>query len=291
MTPKNPAEPKELKSSMAGYLSGSLTLLAARSVPDDAAIHDVRVLMKKHRAAIRLVRPLLDEDVFRREYLSGRETGRILSLWRESAVLRKTMKALKKDNPGLFIKLHDNTTVQDLLRKPYSTWDQAGELAKTVSEVNTRLKKTQYRLRFLSLNEPDMRVLLGELGNSHAAASVAYMASRNKPSAALLHKFRKTSKTFMYQLIFFRHLSPQTVRQLEKKLATMTQNLGRYNDLAQIMTLTGYRLGAAENSAADDELAIVIRDRQDRYLAKVWPLAYRVFAPGLKLQDILGISF
>ncbi|MHC1732711.1 MAG: CHAD domain-containing protein [Bacteroidales bacterium] len=291
MTPKTPPDPKDLKISMAGYLSGSMTLLAARPVPDDAAIHDVRVLMKKHRAAIRLVRPLLDEDVFRREYLAGRETGRLLSLWRESAVLRKTIKALKKDNPELFIKLHDNTTVQDLLRKPYSTWDQAGELAKTVIEVNDRLKKTQYRLRFLSLNEPDMRILLGELGKSHASASAAYLACRNRPTASLLHKFRKKSKTFMYQLIFFRHLSPQTVRQLEKKLESMTRNLGRFNDLAQIITLTGYRLGAAGNSDVDDELAIVIRDRQDIYLAKVWPVAYRVFAPGLKLQDLLGISY
>ena len=57
------------------------------------------------------------------------------------------------------------------------------------------------------------------------------------------------------------------------------------------MTLTGYRLGVSENGAADDELAIVIRDRQDRYLAKVWPVAYRIFAPGIKLQDLLGISF
>ncbi len=291
MIPKTPQEPKDMKTSMAGYLSGSLTLLAASPVPDDAAIHDVRVLMKKHRATIRLVKPLLDEDVFRREYLDGRGTGRILALWRESAVLRKTMKMLKKDNPELFVKLHDNTKVQDLLRKPYSTWDQAGELAKTVSEVNTHLKKALYRLRFISLNEPDMRVLLGELGNSHAAASAAYLACRNKPSAPLLHKFRKKSKTFMYQLVFFRHLSQKPVRQLEKKLAVLTQNLGRYNDLAQIMTLTGYRLGASENGAADDELAIVIRDRQDRYLAKVWPVAYRIFAPGIKLQDLLGISF
>lgn len=291
MTPKNPSEPKDLKTTMAGYLSGSLMLLTGRPVPDDPAIHDVRVLMKKHRAAIRLVRPLLDEDVFRREYLAGRETGRILALWRESAVLRKTIKALKKDNPALFIKLHDNTTVQDLLRKPYSTWDQAGELVKTVSEVTDRLKTAQYRLRFISLNEPDMRLLLGELGNSHAAASAAYLACRNKPSAALLHTFRKKSKTFMYQLVFFRHLSPQTVRQLEKKLASMTRNLGRYNDLAQIMTLTGYRLGASDNSAADDELAVVIRDRQDRCLAKVWPQAYHIFTPGLKLQDLLEISF
>lgn len=280
-----------MKTMMTGYLTGSLALLTGRPVPDDAAIHDVRVLMKKHRAAIRLVRPLLNEDVFHREYLAGRETGLILALWRESAVLRKTMKDLKKDNPELFIKLNDNTTVQDLLRKPYYTWDQAGELAKTVSEVTARLKKAQHRLRFLSLNEPDMRILLGELGNSHAAASAAYLACRNKPSAALLHKFRKKSKTFMYQLIFFSHLSPQPFRLLEKKLGTMTRNLGRYNDLAQIMTLTGYRFGVSGNSVADDELAVVIRDRQDRYLAKVWPLAYRIFAPGLKLQDLLGISF
>ncbi|MEZ4998228.1 MAG: hypothetical protein R2758_12460 [Bacteroidales bacterium] len=40
----------------------------------------------------------------------------------------------------------------------------------------------------------------------------------------------------------------------------------------------------------DHELAIVIRDRQDRYLVKVWPVAYRVFLPGKKLQDIIGVA-
>lgn len=291
MAPKDSAEVKDIKSSMAGYIDGSLKLLAMQPVPDDTAIHDVRVLMKKHRAAVRLVRPLLDEAVYRREYLAGRETGRLLALWRETAVLRKTAKALKKDNPELFIRLRENEKMQELLRKPYSSWEQAGERAKSVNEVAARLRKTQYRLRFLGLNEPDMRLLLGELERSHATASAAYLACRNKPAARLLHEFRKKSKTFMYQLIFFRHLAPQTVRQLEKRLGVMTQNLGKYNDLAQIMLLTGYRYGDPENSDMDNELAIVIRDRQDRYLEKVWPYAYRIFAPGKKLQDILGISF
>ena len=291
MAPKDSAEAKDIKSAMAEYIDGSLRLLAMQPVPDDAAIHDVRVLMKKHRAAIRLVKPLLDEAVYRREYLAGRETGRLLALWRETAVLRKTAKALKKDNPELFIRLHKNEKIQELLRKPYATWEQAGERARSVNEVAERLRKTQYRLRFLGLNEPDMRLLLGELERSHATASAAYLNCRNKPAARLLHEFRKKSKTFMYQLIFFRHLEPQTVRQLEKRLGVMTQNLGKYNDLAQIMFLTGYHYGAPENSDTDNELAIVIRDRQDMYLEKVWPYAYRIFAPGKKLQDILGISF
>ncbi len=291
MVPKDSGEAKDIKRSMAGYVAGSLKLLAMQPVPDDTAVHDVRVLMKKHRAAVRLVQPLLDEAVFRREYLAGRETGRLLALWRETAVLRKTAKSLRKDNPGLFIRLRDNLKIQELLRKPYATWEQAGERAKSVNEVTARLKKTLYRLRFLGLNDPDMHLLLGELERSHNAASAAYLACRNKPTAHLIHEFRKKSKSFMYQLVFFRHLELRKVRQLEKWLSIMTQNLGKYNDLDQIILLTGYRYGAPENSDADNELAIVVRDRQDRYLAKVWTYAYRIFAPGKKLQDILDISF
>ena len=95
MAPKNNGEAKDIKAAMAGYIAGALKLLAMQPVPDDPSIHDVRVLMKKHRAAVRLVKPLLEEDVFRREYLAGRETGRLLASWRETAVLRRTAKSLK----------------------------------------------------------------------------------------------------------------------------------------------------------------------------------------------------
>lgn len=291
MAPKNISEAKDIKLSMAGWFSGSLELLAGQPVPGDEAIHDVRVLMKKHRAAVKLVKHLLDDDVYRREYGAARETGRMLASWRESAVLRKTVRGLKRDNPELFVRLHDNEKIQRLLRKPYSTWDEAGVKTKTVSEVADRLRKAQYRLRFLSLKEPDMRQLVEGLEESHEAAAAAYLACRNKPAPGLLHEFRKKSKTFMYQLVFFRHLDQPAVKQIEKKLNTMTQNLGRYNDLVQVMMHTEYRFGAAGNTDTDDELAVVIRDRQDKYLQKVWPVAYRIFAPGRKLQDLLGISF
>ncbi|MFN2314716.1 MAG: CHAD domain-containing protein, partial [Bacteroidales bacterium] len=111
MPAKESKQAREIKPSMAGYITDSLILLAQQPLPDDAAIHDIRVMMKKHRAAIRLARPLLDEAVYDREYLAGRETGRILSSWRETAVLRKTAKSLKKSNPGLFLKLWDNEQV------------------------------------------------------------------------------------------------------------------------------------------------------------------------------------
>jgi CHAD domain-containing protein len=281
----------DIKASMEGFLSGALVLLTGQPVPDDRAVHDVRVLMKKHRAAVKLVKPLLDKDVYSREYIAGRETGRLLAGWRERAVLRKTVRGLKKDNPELFVKLQVNEKIMDMLRKPYSTWQEAGAQAKTAAGVADRLKKARYRLRFLSLKEPDVPGLLRELEESHRVASAAYLKCRNKPSQPLLHEFRKKSKTLMYQLVYFRYLAPAPVKQLEKKLNTMTQNLGRYNDLSQVIKLTGYRFRAPGNSDPDDELAVVIRNRQDRYLLKVWPVAYRIFTPGRKLQDLLGISF
>jgi hypothetical protein len=70
----------------------------------------------------------------------------------------------------------------------------------------------------------------------------------------------------------------------------MTQNLGKYNDLAQITDLIGYKYGNSDNNALMDELAVVIRDKQDRYLLKVWPSAYRIFSPGKNLGDLLGFT-
>lgn len=291
MSAREPKQAIDIKESMMQYIIGSQELLLQKPIPGDKAIHDVRVMMKKHRAAIRLVRPLIDEPVYRREYVAGRETGRLIATWREGAVLRKTVKALKKENPDLFMKLWDNEKIQELLRKPFKNWEEAGRQADTVKEVSERLGKARYRVRFLGISEPDVQLLLEELDRHYHAAADSYIRCRIRPGPKPLHEFRKKSKTFMYQLCYFRHLNPSAVKSLEKKLDNMTQNLGKYNDLSQVSSLTGCRLGAQGNSDLMDELAIVIRDKQDTFLMKVWPVAYGLFAPGKKLQDLLGLSF
>jgi CHAD domain-containing protein len=288
MTEKETKQLRNIKPALAGYIRDSLVLLGQLPVPDDTAIHDIRVLMKKQRATIKLLRPLMEEESYRREYLAGREAGRILCSWREMSVLYKTAKALKKENPKLFLKLWDNEKIQILLRKPYSTWTAAGEQSKSVKEISAHLIKAQYRVRFLNLKDPDISLLLEELGRSFQIAAKAYLDCRNSPRQSLLHNFRKKSKTLLYQLYYFRPLNQPGIKSLEKKLDFLTQNLGKYNDLAQITDLIGYKYGDPGNSPVMDELAVVIRDKQDRYLSKVWPLAYRIFTPGKNPGDFLS---
>ena len=70
----------------------------------------------------------------------------------------------------------------------------------------------------------------------------------------------------------------------------MTQNLGKFYDLTQLIKALGYNYKLNKNLPAMDELIVKIRGVQDRYLAKVWPSAYQVFCPGKKLVNVLGFK-
>ena len=39
-----------------------------------------------------------------------------------------------------------------------------------------------------------------------------------------------------------------------------------------------------------DELMIIIRNKQDEYLSKIWPVAYKIFCPGQQLLNVLGFK-
>jgi CHAD domain-containing protein len=106
----------------------------------------------------------------------------------------------------------------------------------------------------------------------------------------MLHKFRKKAKDFLYQLYIFRPLNPSVIKTLEKKLDNLTQNLGKVNDLTQIIIAMNYDYKEAENLAAMNELVIRFREAQDVYLAKVWPTALQIFCPGNRLVNVLGFK-
>jgi hypothetical protein len=70
---------KDIKPALAGYIRKSQSLLKISSVPDENVVHDVRVLMKKSRAVLKLAAPQLDKEYFERDILSFRVAGNICS--------------------------------------------------------------------------------------------------------------------------------------------------------------------------------------------------------------------
>ena len=281
---------KEIKPALSAYIREAQSLLKRTPVPDDKAVHDIRVLMKKSRAVMKLLISQVEKDSFIREYGDFRDVGRIMRLWRETSVHRKTLKDLKKDYPKIFSAARENKKLEDLLQSVNAPADPAPELSSDIEKIEELLNKSGYRIRFQSLEKIDPKLLLTELDRSYRLASDKYLASRNNTKPSNIHEFRKKTKDFLYQLYFFRPLNPSGVKNIEKRLDNLTQNLGRYNDLAQLIITLGYKYRDATNTEGLDELIIMIRKEQDRYLARVWPAAYKIFCPGQKLINVLGFK-
>jgi CHAD domain-containing protein len=281
---------KDIKPALAGYINDSQLLLKRSSEPDEEAVHDIRVFLKKARAAVRLLNSQLDDELFIKENVAYREIGRMMASWRETSVLRKTLKILKKENPDLFLRLAENEKIQSLLKKPEIKPEVSGEVKLKIEQIDDLFNKAAHRIRFYNLDKIDPQLLLKELEKSYLLVSGHYLKCRINPKPSALHEFRKRAKDFLYQLYFFRPLNPVGIKLLEKKLDTLTQNLGKYNDLTQIIKIMDYKPGSQENSDTLDELIVVIRNKQEKYLSKVWPIAYKVFCPGQKLINLLGFK-
>jgi CHAD domain-containing protein len=281
---------KDIKPVLSGYINDSRAMLNPSSIPGDEEVHDIRVLMKRSRAVIRLLANHLDEESCQREYSAYKEAGRILGSWRDHSVHRKTLKSFRKDNPGIFPVLEENEKLKSLLSKYEPPAEVPPEVKADIERINDILNKSAFRMRFYTLDKLDPQVLLKELEKSYKTAADCYLKCRNNSKPALIHELRKKSKDFLYQLWFFRPLNPDVVKGLEKKLETLTSNLGKYNDLTHLLEAMEYKYDNPENSTELNELSVLIRNRQDEYLEKVWPAAYKIFAPGKKLVPLLGFK-
>lgn len=281
---------KEIKPALSGYIKESQGLLKASPVPDEDGVHDVRVLMKKSRAALKLVAPQIDKEYFDRNMFAFREVGRCMCTWRDTSVHRKTLKELRKNYPDIFSLVQENEKLTALLRKSESSSEPSEDMKAELDKIDDLLNKAGFRIRFETMSKIDPQILLKELEVTYSMVVDIYLKCRNNPRPKYLHEFRKKSKDFWYQLWFFRPLNPSVVKQLEKKLDLMTQNLGKYNDLTQLIVALEYEYRKNSTLPAMDELIIKIRETQDKYLTKVWPIAYEVFCPGQKLVNVLGFK-
>jgi CHAD domain-containing protein len=281
---------KEIKPALCGYIREAQFKLDPDETPDEIVVHDVRVLMKKSRATVRLIKSQVDEESFNREYSALREVGRIMRSWRETSVHRKLLKYLKKKYPVLFYDLTDNVKINMLLTKHISEKAPSPEMKKDIENIIGLLHKSDYRWRFRSMSNLDPHLLLKELEITFNSAAGSYLKARNYPKSVNVHEFRKITKDFLYQLYFFRSLKPKVIKDLEKRLDNIAQNLGKYNDHTVLIKALDYKYPSAGNSNAVDELMVLIKKEQDRYLMRVWPEAFKIFRPGQRLANVLGFK-
>ncbi|HAM11234.1 MAG TPA: hypothetical protein DCP74_13400 [Bacteroidales bacterium] len=281
---------KEIKPVLTGYISKSQVLLRRDAVPDEDAVHDIRVLMKKSRAVLKLTCPLTDTELQNKDIHDLKRVGQLMSILRDTSVHRKTLRDLRKEFPGIFKSLAGNEKIGKLMQKPEDISEPDLTMNSEIDEINELINKSGYRIRFYQIQNIDPVKLMHQLELSFYVVQNIYLECRNKPIPEKIHQFRKRSKDFLYQLYFFRPLNPAAVKALEKRLERMTMYLGAYNDLYQLIKSIGYTWSGESADPAMDELILKIRDKQDESLARVWPVAYKCFCPGKQIVNLLGFK-
>lgn len=278
---------KEIKPEISDFITESVILLNDPAFPDDDSVHDIRVLLKKARAALKIVEPQFGSDYNHMDIPDLKEAAGILAGWRDATVYRKILKDLKDEYPELFSRLNDNEKVTELMKKPDQSENQEKEKLDT-EKMHDLLKKAGYRIRLTSMKDADANKLLMELEKSYDIVVDSYLTARYKTSMKKLHTLRKKTKDFLYQLYFFRPLNSSAIKKLEKELGDVAKNLGKIHDLEQLVKALEYRYPDESVSDSLSELMVRIRERQDKYLKKVWPVAAELFIPGKKLDIVLG---
>ena len=281
---------KDVKPALTGYLKDALAMLDVSVIPDDKVVHDVRVLMKRSRAVMKLIADITDREFYSREYGTFREVGRKMCSWRDKSVHRKTLKEFKKEHAGLFTVLKENPAIISLLKKPETAAVISRDLKNEIDDIKDLLSRSSYRIRFRSMANTDPVILWNQMERSYRITADKYILSRNTLRPSHIHEFRKRAKDLLYQLWFFRPLNPKVIKSLEKKMDTLTQNLGKYNDLSQLIKYLGYKYPEDSVFSAMDELILIIRQKQDYYLSRVWPSAFRIFRPGKDPGSVFGFD-
>jgi CHAD domain-containing protein len=275
---------------MTGYIRESQEILKKSEIPGEEAVHDIRVLMKKCRAVLKLIGNQTDNPFYGKDKNDLREVGRILCCFRDSSVYRKTLKEFRKDYPDIFSRLQTCEKLSQLLEKTKPDEELSEKTKSSFKQIELLLNKTSYRIRFQSMQMFDPQLMLKELEFTYVMVAELYLRSRNNPKPELIHKFRKKTKEFLYQLYIFKSLNPPVIKTLEKKLANLAMNLGKFNDLSQIIKVLGYKYHKGTNQPALDELILKIREKQDIYMTRIWTSSYEIFCPGQKLVNVLGFK-
>jgi len=217
----------------------------------DEIVHDARKRLKKARAALRLERAALGEEVYRRENIALRDAARPLSEVRDAIVLIETADGLGLDGQASGLRDALRAERQDARSRVL------GERAR-LRPLVAALRGARGRLARVRPERHGWNVLGRGLRRTYRAARRAYLAACVHPSADNLHEWRKRTKYLWRVLEMLHPVAPRQLARLERRTHRLSEQLGEDHDLVVL------ERSKAARSAVPLALREVAQQRIDR---------------------------
>jgi CHAD domain-containing protein len=191
------------------------------------AVHEARKDLKKLRATLKLVRPLIGDKTYGRENARFRDAGRALSDVRDVQVRAQTIDALAKrfpDDPppgGWW-------TLRALLVDDASG---NGALESLREQVSDEIERGDQAIEDWPLGANGFDLLGPGLKRAYSRGRRRFRDARKDPSDERLHEWRKRSKDLWYHLRLVRRAWPEVMTTTADEAHELSDRLGDDHDL------------------------------------------------------------
>jgi CHAD domain-containing protein len=240
------AQDEPLRDGAARVMAEGLAAAAAelRLPPDqrDHGVHECRKGLKMLRALVRLVRPGMEAEDFRRWNRGLRDTGRLLSPARDRAALAECADfLLQAAGEG------EEREALALLREGLSgdgavaaddggTGEALPRLAEITAWLGTPLLRGKWK---------EEEVLFDGLRRSYRNGLAARREAEASGGGEAAHEWRKRAKDLRYQIMLLRGAWPEWCGAQEAELHRLTDALGRLHDCEALRAAAAGAAGAA----------------------------------------------
>jgi len=216
-------------------------------------IHGARKQLKRARATLRLLRPAIGDEPYRRENIAARDAARPLSKARDEEVLSQAHDGLMERFGPAASGVHVRRDVRELT-------------AKQLVNIETALEQPLARVRALQLDDAGWDCIEDGLRSTYRRARRALLRARKDRATEDLHEWRKQTKYLWHQLQLLTPLAPGLIGELADDFHRLADYLGDEHDLAVL------------RDRACGEVTNLIDRRRDELQDKAFALGERLYA-------------
>lgn len=253
------------------------------------AVHTARKSMKRIRSLLRLVRHELGDKVYRFENAWIRDTARLISDVRASAVLVDGAEAIRDLYRPLLVEGTFDELVERLKARRDHMEERAMEDPAIVPRVVSNLERARGRYESWP-TDPDARTVYGiglrhryqavgpGLRATHTRGRQEMVAAYRDSSPVSFHRWRKSVKYLQHQMEILTPLWPEVMIGMALTLNRIADLLGQDHDLAELLQLLADRPDICPNPVERSMMSALAAQRRSDLQTASRILGRRIYA-------------
>lgn len=253
------------------------------------AVHTSRKATKKVRALLRLIRSEVGEKVYRFENAAMRDTSRILSEVRTSAVLVNGAQDIR----DIYAPILAEGTFDEVVVRLGTHRDRLEQRAMEDPDVVPRVVSNLERARERYQSWPadsearavygvgirqDFEAIGPGLTRTQARGRAEMVAAYRRPSPTAFHQWRKRAKYLKHQMEILTPLWPEVMVGMTLTLDRISEVLGQDRDLAELLETLAHRPDVCPNPLERSLMSALAEQRRTDLQTAARILGRRIYA-------------